>query len=90
MPRLKFYLLLPPPRGPRPHARLEDNLHLTVFALGGGLLGGRFLRGILLPGEIGQVRIVLVLIKILTLSIIPLIPDAFFQRARLDLSPQRC
>jgi hypothetical protein len=50
--------------------RLEDNLHLTVLALGGGLLGGGFPRGSLLPRKIGKVRELLVLksIKILTLS----------------------
>jgi hypothetical protein len=51
----------PPSRGPGPHVRLEDNLHLTVLVLGGGLLGGRFLRGSLLPREIGQIRKLLIL-----------------------------
>jgi hypothetical protein len=49
------YLLFPPPRGPGPHVRLEDDLHLTVLILRGGFLGGRFLRGSLLPRKIRQV-----------------------------------
>ncbi len=59
--KLKYYLLLPPPRGPRPHVRLEDDLHFTVLVLGGGLLGGRFLRGSLLPRKIGKVRELVIL-----------------------------
>jgi hypothetical protein len=60
----------PPSRGPGPHARLEDNLHLTVLVLGGGLLGGKFPRGSLLPREIRQIGKILVLIG--KLDIFPL------------------
>jgi hypothetical protein len=48
---------------------LEDNLHLAFLILGGGPLRGGVLRGFLLPGEIGEVRKVLVLI--LKLDIFP-------------------
>jgi hypothetical protein len=41
--------------------RLEDDLHFTVFVLGGGLLGRRFLRGSLLPRKIGKVRELVIL-----------------------------
>jgi hypothetical protein len=41
---------------------LEDNLHLAFLILGGGPLGGGVLRGFLLPGEVGKVRKVLVLV----------------------------
>jgi hypothetical protein len=41
--------------------RLEDDLHLTVLVLGGGLLGGNFPRGSLLPRKIRQIGKVVVL-----------------------------
>jgi hypothetical protein len=52
----------PPSRGPGPHARLEDDLHLSPFFVRGGHLGGRFLRGFLLPRKIGKIGEIFVLI----------------------------
>ncbi len=57
-------------RGPCPHSRLKGHLNLGPLFIGGGILGGRALRGLLLPREVRQVRKLFVLksIKILTRS----------------------